>query len=335
MIPAHALVPRHAPSAHARGGAGRSAGSSPRSRPARPSTCSRPWPASSGGRAIQDADARRARTGDLAGHAHAGGHRDDRAAAAHRREHPDRGLGTRASGPSPRRPRCAGHGTTRRDSPRATRGWPRRTGATPASGSGLPTSSSTRSRRSSPSRRSPSLRRSARGARRAGSWGARTGPDAGPPVRAAGPRPLVARPVVGVAPGGPVKPPQSRTIVAAAARAASLKRAAAQGVLDRALGSLRGIGPWTIAETRIRALGDADAVSVGDYHLAHHVGYALTGRRVDDAEMLRAPRAMGGAPSARHPPHLRRRRGRAAARRARPSRGPPRQMTAPGARSGP
>ncbi len=83
-----------------------------------------------------------------------------------------------------------------------------------------------------------------------------------------------------------LEPPQSRTIVAAAARAASLERAAAEGILDRALGSLRGIGPWTIAETRIRALGDADAVSVGDYHLAHHVGYALTGRRVDDAGML-------------------------------------------------
>ena len=50
--------------------------------------------------------------------------------------------------------------------------------------------------------------------------------------------------------------------------------------------SQRGIGPWTSAETRIRALGDADAVSVGDFHLAHEVGYALTGTRVDDDGML-------------------------------------------------
>jgi len=80
-----------------------------------------------------------------------------------------------------------------------------------------------------------------------------------------------------------LEPPQARTIVEAAARAASLERAAD---LDRALASLRGIGPWTIAETRIRALGDPDAVSVGDFHLAHHVGYALTGERTDDAGML-------------------------------------------------
>jgi 3-methyladenine DNA glycosylase/8-oxoguanine DNA glycosylase len=52
------------------------------------------------------------------------------------------------------------------------------------------------------------------------------------------------------------------------------------------LTSLPGIGVWTSAETRIRALGDPDAVSVGDYHLAHEVGYALTGTRTDDAGMV-------------------------------------------------
>jgi 3-methyladenine DNA glycosylase/8-oxoguanine DNA glycosylase len=87
-----------------------------------------------------------------------------------------------------------------------------------------------------------------------------------------------------------LEPPQSRTIVEAAARADSLTRAtsaAADGEgRDRVLRSLRGIGVWTSAETRIRAFGDPDAVSVGDYHLAHHVGYALTGSRVDDDGML-------------------------------------------------
>jgi 3-methyladenine DNA glycosylase/8-oxoguanine DNA glycosylase len=50
--------------------------------------------------------------------------------------------------------------------------------------------------------------------------------------------------------------------------------------------SLPGIGPWTTAEVAQRALGDADAVSVGDFHLHTVVGYALAGRDVDDQGML-------------------------------------------------
>lgn len=87
-----------------------------------------------------------------------------------------------------------------------------------------------------------------------------------------------------------VEPPQSKTIVRAAERGASIERAllaADDGAArDRALTSLPGIGLWTAAETRIRALGDPDAVSVGDYHLAHEVGFALTGARTDDDGML-------------------------------------------------
>ncbi len=87
-----------------------------------------------------------------------------------------------------------------------------------------------------------------------------------------------------------LEPPQSRTIVDAAARADSLERAsiaaADAAARDAVLTSVRGVGVWTSAETRIRAFGDPDAVSVGDYHLAHHVGYALTGHRVDDDGML-------------------------------------------------
>jgi 3-methyladenine DNA glycosylase/8-oxoguanine DNA glycosylase len=55
---------------------------------------------------------------------------------------------------------------------------------------------------------------------------------------------------------------------------------------DRRLRSLPGIGPWTSAEVRQRACGDADAVSVGDYNLPAAVGWALAGRAVDDAGML-------------------------------------------------
>jgi 3-methyladenine DNA glycosylase/8-oxoguanine DNA glycosylase len=55
---------------------------------------------------------------------------------------------------------------------------------------------------------------------------------------------------------------------------------------DARLRSLPGIGPWTSAEVRQRACGDADAVSVGDYHLPALVGWTLAGRVVDDAGML-------------------------------------------------
>ncbi|MGU3645283.1 hypothetical protein ACLBXX_09975, partial [Microbacterium sp. C23T] len=37
-----------------------------------------------------------------------------------------------------------------------------------------------------------------------------------------------------------------------------------------------------------------DAVSVGDYHVAHEVGYALTGHRTDDEGMLRLLAAWPG-----------------------------------------
>jgi 3-methyladenine DNA glycosylase/8-oxoguanine DNA glycosylase len=47
-----------------------------------------------------------------------------------------------------------------------------------------------------------------------------------------------------------------------------------------------GIGPWTAAEVTQRALGDADAVSVGDYHIPGLVGWALLGRPLDDDGML-------------------------------------------------
>jgi 3-methyladenine DNA glycosylase/8-oxoguanine DNA glycosylase len=61
---------------------------------------------------------------------------------------------------------------------------------------------------------------------------------------------------------------------------------AASARLDAALRSVPGIGVWTSAEIRQRALGDPDAVSVGDAHIPHIVGAGLAGRRVDDAGML-------------------------------------------------
>ena len=48
-----------------------------------------------------------------------------------------------------------------------------------------------------------------------------------------------------------------------------------------------GVGPWTVAETLVFSHADADAVSVGDFHLKHHVVFHLTGRpRGTDEEML-------------------------------------------------
>ncbi|MBA2700222.1 MAG: DNA-3-methyladenine glycosylase 2 family protein, partial [Chloroflexi bacterium] len=55
----------------------------------------------------------------------------------------------------------------------------------------------------------------------------------------------------------------------------------------RRLLSVPGIGPWTSAEVAVRALGDADAVSVGDFHLPNLVSWLLAGEpRGDDARML-------------------------------------------------
>lgn len=81
---------------------------------------------------------------------------------------------------------------------------------------------------------------------------------------------------------------RARTIAGAALVAGRLEEIGglAAGDADRRLRALPGIGPWTSAEVRQRACGDADAVSVGDYNLPAAVGWALAGRVVDDAGML-------------------------------------------------
>ena len=57
--------------------------------------------------------------------------------------------------------------------------------------------------------------------------------------------------------------------------------------VSRRLLSFKGVGPWTVAEVGARALGDPDAVSVGDYHLPHLVSWVLAGEpRADDDRML-------------------------------------------------
>jgi 3-methyladenine DNA glycosylase/8-oxoguanine DNA glycosylase len=81
---------------------------------------------------------------------------------------------------------------------------------------------------------------------------------------------------------------RARTIAGAARMAGRLE---AVGSLPgeqagQLLQSLSGIGPWTAAEIRQRAFGDADAVSVGDYHIPGQVAWVLTGKPADDDRML-------------------------------------------------
>lgn len=79
------------------------------------------------------------------------------------------------------------------------------------------------------------------------------------------------------------------TIRRVARAAPRLERAVTMSAPDAAgvLTSVPGIGPWSAAEVAQVALGDPDAVSVGDYHLPHLVSWALAGeRRGTDERML-------------------------------------------------
>jgi 3-methyladenine DNA glycosylase/8-oxoguanine DNA glycosylase len=79
-----------------------------------------------------------------------------------------------------------------------------------------------------------------------------------------------------------------QTLVAAARLAPALERTVGLPTVEakRLLRTVPGIGVWTAAEVAARAYGDADAVSVGDYHLAAQIGWAMLGRPVDDRGML-------------------------------------------------
>jgi 3-methyladenine DNA glycosylase/8-oxoguanine DNA glycosylase len=85
-----------------------------------------------------------------------------------------------------------------------------------------------------------------------------------------------------------VDPARAKTIVRCAQLADSLERLVDDDPARarRALRSVPGIGVWTAAEVAQRAFGDADALSVGDYHLATVVGWALLGSPLDDAGMV-------------------------------------------------
>jgi 3-methyladenine DNA glycosylase/8-oxoguanine DNA glycosylase len=85
-----------------------------------------------------------------------------------------------------------------------------------------------------------------------------------------------------------VDPGRARTVVGCAGRADSLERLTTRPSEQArtALRSLPGVGEWTAAEVAQRAWGDADAISVGDYHLSNMVGCTLVGHRIADPEMI-------------------------------------------------
>ncbi|MFI6871125.1 DNA-3-methyladenine glycosylase family protein [Nocardia sp. NPDC050406] len=85
-----------------------------------------------------------------------------------------------------------------------------------------------------------------------------------------------------------VGPQRSKTIVLAARMAAKLEETAQLDPVTAArhLCTVPGIGVWTAAEIAQRAFGDADALSVGDFHLAAIVGWTLLGRPIDDDAMV-------------------------------------------------
>lgn len=81
---------------------------------------------------------------------------------------------------------------------------------------------------------------------------------------------------------------RSRTVCRSAALSSRVEETVSMepdAALRRLL-AVPGVGEWTAAEVAQRALGCADAVSVGDFHLPALVGWALAGRPVDDAGML-------------------------------------------------
>ena len=85
-----------------------------------------------------------------------------------------------------------------------------------------------------------------------------------------------------------VDPQRMRTVMGAARVAHRLEEVVALPREEalRRLRAVPGIGVWTAAEVVQRALGDGDEISVGDYHLAGFVGWALLGRPLDDAGMV-------------------------------------------------
>jgi 3-methyladenine DNA glycosylase/8-oxoguanine DNA glycosylase len=82
---------------------------------------------------------------------------------------------------------------------------------------------------------------------------------------------------------------RARTAQIAATYATKLEAAAVTGEpaeVYRVLLALPGIGAWTAAQVGHRALGDPDALPIGDYHLASLAGWAMTGSALAEDEVM-------------------------------------------------
>lgn len=82
---------------------------------------------------------------------------------------------------------------------------------------------------------------------------------------------------------------RAEIMIRVARRASRLEEAATMDAPEAhaRLTAIPGIGAWTAAKVALSALGHADAVPVGDYHLPNGVAWALAGEsRADDARML-------------------------------------------------
>lgn len=84
-----------------------------------------------------------------------------------------------------------------------------------------------------------------------------------------------------------VTPQRSATVVRCAQVAGRLEECVGLPLpaAHARLRAIPGVGEWTAAEVAQRALGDPDAPSFGDYHLAKEVGWALLGHDIDDDEL--------------------------------------------------
>lgn len=120
--------------------------------------------------------------------------------------------------------------------------------------------------------------------------GALSEPAPGPPGLLLPPAPerLAATPSWAFHPFG-IERKRADTIRAASARAVRIEETTTMTPADahRRLTAFPGVGEWTAAKVSLVAFGDPDAVPVGDFHLKHHVCFALAGLpRGDDDTML-------------------------------------------------
>ncbi len=114
---------------------------------------------------------------------------------------------------------------------------------------------------------------------------------------APGPGGLVVPPEPGVLAAAPswvfhragVERRRAETITRAMARVMRLEEVLTMGRPEayRRLLAFPGVGPWTASTVALVALGDTDAVPLGDYHLPHQVSWGLAGEaRGSDERML-------------------------------------------------